>query len=266
MGLRCLVLAGVLAVCTSATAREARVDVALVLAADVSSSMTRTEVQLQRSGYASALRSPRVLDAIRSGAHGRIAVAYVEWSGEGAATVAVDWTTLEDAATVEALAHRIQSFVPGPVKARRAGRTSISYGIRFSLSLFDKQISVAERRVIDVSGDGENNDGEDVTSARDAAVRAGVTINGLAMGDEATEGETIADYYAREVVAGAGSFVEAVDDLRGFAHAMERKLWREIAAEPAASTTKVALGIPNPSGRTAMLLLRRDRAVPWMPF
>jgi hypothetical protein len=229
------------AACVPASAEERPVDLALVLAADVSSSITPDEVKLQRQGYANALKSPRVLSAIRQGPYGRIAIAYVEWSGEGAATVGVNWTLIDGAAVIEGVAEKIESYVPGPIKSRRAGRTSISYGIRVSLSLLDRLPQPALRKVIDISGDGTNNDGEEVVVARDAAAEAGVTINGLAIGDDKMNGETIGDYYAREVAVGPGSFVERVREPQNFELALERKLWREIALRPGANPGTVSL-------------------------
>jgi hypothetical protein len=219
-----------------ASAEDRPVDLALVLAADVSHSISHEELELQREGYADALLSPPVLGAIREGPYGRIAVTYVEWSGEGAASVGVNWTTVDGIAAMKEVADQIRSFVPGAPKGRRAGRTSISYALRFSVSLFDRLQRPAGRRVIDISGDGVNNDGESLATARGPALQAGVTINGLAIGDDVTDGETITDYYAREVIAGPDSFVEPAASLRDFQVALERKLWREIAGDTARAT------------------------------
>jgi len=161
-----------------AAARDRRVDIALVLAADVSSSITREELLLQREGYADALLSPSVLEAIREGPEGRVAIAYIEWSGEAAAAVGVSWTTVDTVETMKGVAERIRSFVSPPPKGR-TGRTSISYALRFSVWLLDQFQQRATRRVIDVSGDGVNNDGGSLAIARAIAMRGGITINGL---------------------------------------------------------------------------------------
>jgi hypothetical protein len=218
----------------NAHAESPRVDIALVLAADVSTSMTRKELELQREGYANALVSPSILQAIRDGAEGRIAIAYVEWSGEAATAVGVNWTLVGEIGTLRKVAEQIRSFAPpAPPSRSRAGRTSISYALRFSSSLLDQLEWPAGRRVIDISGDGVNNDGESVEIARAFAVRAGATINGLPIGDDVTDGEPIEDYYAREVIGGGGAFVEHAASVEDFQAALERKLWREIAGDAA---------------------------------
>src|SRR5262249_31710589 len=151
-----------------------RVDLLLVLAADVSRSMDEPKFQLQRSGYVEALTNPRVLEAIRSGTNRRIAVTFVEWSGVVSQKVVLDWATISDEATA-------RRFADGLVEAPRsfADRTSISAGIDFSMAQFERAPYEGLRRAIDVSGDGTNNSGRDVGSARDEAVAKGVTINGL---------------------------------------------------------------------------------------
>lgn len=213
----------------SATDAGHAVDLALVLAADVSSSMTQVEVALQRDGYADALLSPSVLAAIRSGAHKRIAVTYLEWSGEGMAQIVVKWTLLDTGASVEQVAETIRSFVAEPSRRSRAGRTSISYALRYSSYQFRSLPWQAERRVIDISGDGINNDGEEVEPARAEALGSRITINGLPIGNGVNGGEPLTDYYARAVIGGDNAFIEPVASLRDFEIAMERKLQREIA-------------------------------------
>lgn len=228
----------------SATDADRAVDLALVLAADVSSSMTRVEVALQRDGYADALLSPSVLAAIRGGAHKRMAVTYLEWSGEGMAQVVVKWTILDTASSVEQVAETIRSFVAEPSRRSRAGRTSISYALRYSAYQFRSLPWQTERRVIDISGDGINNDGDEVEPARAEALGSRITINGLPIGNGVNGGEPLSDYYARAVIGGDNAFIEPVASVRDFEIAMERKLQREIA-----NLDGNTIGLPPMAGR-----------------
>jgi hypothetical protein len=222
----------------SAGAAQA-VDVALVLAADVSRSIDDEEFSLQRRGYAAAIGDPRVLDAIRSGAHGAIAITFVEWAGETEQKTVVDWTVVGGAADArkfaDAVADAPRSFL---------GRTAIGAAIDFAHGLIDKSGFAADRRVIDVSGDGTSNQGPPVTGARDAAVGAGVAINGLAIFNQRAAAEGgflarhtnppggLAQYYRENVIGGGGAFVVQIDDFKTFDDAMIRKLVAEISAAP----------------------------------
>lgn len=215
------------------------VDVALVLAADVSRSIDDEEFALQRRGYAAAITDPRVLDAIRSGAHGAIAISFVEWAGEHEQKTVVDWTVIGEAADARqfaaAVADAPRSFI---------GRTAIGEAIDFSRGLIDECGFAADRTVIDVSGDGTSNQGRLVTEARDAAVGAGVAINGLAIFNQRAAAEGgflalhtnppggLAKYYRENVIGGAGAFVVQIDDFKTFDDAMIRKLISEISAAP----------------------------------
>jgi Protein of unknown function (DUF1194) len=159
----------------AATARAGtEVDVALVLAVDVSWSMDPDEQELQRNGFVEAFRSPQVHDAIRNGMLGRIAVTYFEWAGVPHQQVVVPWTVIDGPAGALAFAERLARSPPG-----RAFYTSVSGAIDFGAGLLAQIKVEAVRRVIDVSGDGANNDGRPVTVARDAAVEKGIVVNGL---------------------------------------------------------------------------------------
>jgi hypothetical protein len=224
--------------CGGARAADA-IDLALVLAVDVSRSIDDQEFELQRQGYAAALTSPRVLKAIQSGPLRAIAITYIEWSNETEQKVVVDWTVLRDGETGGAIAQAILS-------APRAfsGRTSISAAIDFAVRDFARSGVEASRRIIDVSGDGTNNSGRAVTEARDDAITAGITINALAIINEHPEGvyaqnhvrppEGLPDYFRQNVIGGPGSFLLQVDGFSSFADAITQKLISEIAALPAA--------------------------------
>ena len=241
--MRIRVLAAVAAVAVGLTAPSAwavrtgqPVDVALVLAADVSRSINDDEFSLQRRGYAAAMVDARVIDAIRAGPHGAVAVAFVEWAGEAEQKTVVDWAVIHNSAEAQAFAATLlaapRSFV---------GRTAIGSAIDFSMSFMDESGVAAERRVIDLSGDGTSNQGRSVTEARDAAIGAGVTINGLAIFNKRAAAEGgylalhtnppggLAQYYRDNVIGGLGAFVLPIDDFNSFDQAMIHKLVSEIA-------------------------------------
>jgi hypothetical protein len=211
-------------------------DLLLVLAADVSRSVDYQKFQLQREGYAAAMSDPRVLDAIRSGAQGRIAVSFVEWSGFGAQKLVIDWTAISDATSARAFGDRI-------IEAPRsfADRTSISGGIDFAAEQFQRAAFSAERHVVDVSGDGTNNAGRDVELARDEAVAKGIVINGLVILSErpmpwnpehTNPAGGLEHYYSQHVIGGRGAFVMVAQDFKSFGQALINKLVAEIAQWP----------------------------------
>jgi hypothetical protein len=201
-----------------------KVDLALVLAVDVSASIDQNRYELQRDGLAAAFASDPVIHAIASGEHQRIAVTLVEWSGPQNQKQVIPWTVVADAAAA-------RSFSAAIAEAPRsfADFTSISRAIDFSVALFASSGVEPTRKVIDVSGDGTNNSGGPVDNARDAALAAGVTINGLAI--LASEPK-LESYYEENVMGGDGAFVIIAQDFDAFSQAMLSKLIREIAAVP----------------------------------
>lgn len=210
-----------------------KVDVELLLAVDVSWSMDHEEQLIQRDGYAAAFRSKEVVDAIVNGGYGRIAVAYVEWAGAKNQIMVVPWTLIDSAAASESFARALT--VDEPLQLRR---TSISGVIDFATSTFDGNGYAGLRRVIDISGDGPNNDGRPVAAARDAAVARGITINGLPLmtnTDETSGGFSVRNldrYYADCVIGGGQAFVIPVTSWTGFPTALRRKLVLELAGLP----------------------------------
>ncbi len=231
----------VLLLLLAGTARAAEpVDMTLVLVSDVSRSVDDSEFQMEKSGYAAALNDPRVLAAIRGGAIGAIAVAYVEFAGSYEVNTVLDWRVVRDAASA-------RQFTDALDAAPRSfwGRTSISAGIDRAMQLLAENRFETQRRVIDVAGDGTNNAGRDVSAARDDAVVAGITVNGLAIINEHPVSYTYAhvqppggltEWYRQNVIGGPGSFVLEVRDFSTFGEAMTRKLINEIAALPATRT------------------------------
>ena len=218
---------------TSIGARAETVDLLLVLAADVSRSVDDEEFNLQRKGYAAAMSDPRVMRAIAGGRHHAIAVTFVEWSGAADQTVVVDWTVVRDEEGAAGVAATIltapRSFL---------GRTSISAAIDFAVQRIAAAPDKADKRIIDVSGDGTNNAGRSITEARDEAVAAGITINGLAIvNTRSSPGYAfhtqppggLPKYFEENVIGGPGAFLIHIENFESFAEAITRKLVSEIA-------------------------------------
>lgn len=228
-----LLICGGIAVAPATASAAEQVDLLLILAADVSRSIDSAKFQLQREGYAAAISDPRVLDAIRSGRVGRVGLTFVEWSGVGSQRVVIDWTTIGDADSAKGFGDRL-------LEAPRsfADRTSISGAIEFAMGQFARAPYDAPRRTIDVSGDGTNNAGRDVTSARDEALAKGITINGLVIfsetplawnPDHTNPPGGLDNYYRNNVIGGPGAFVQVAQDFNSFGQAIVKKMIAEVA-------------------------------------
>jgi hypothetical protein len=203
------------------------VDLALVIAVDISFSMDTDEQALQREGFAQAFRSQQVHDAIRSGLLGKIAVTYIEWAGSPDQKVIVPWTILDNPEGLMAFADKIAS-----TPLRRAQRTSISGAIDFSVRLLEESGIEATRQVIDVSGDGPNNQGRGVVQARDDALAKGIIINGLPIMLRKPGYLDIPEldiYYRDCVIGGQGAFTVPVRERDQFVEAIKTKILLEIA-------------------------------------
>lgn len=209
------------------------VDLELVLAVDVSRSMDEDEARLQREGYVRALADPAVLRALTGGVHGATALAYVEWGGAARQVVTVDWTRIADAGDAAAFARRLEA---APV--RRYARTAIGAALRFAADLFADNGFAGTRRVVDVSGDGANNQGPRVDRVRDELVARGIVVNGLPILRDGPNDlgwpvdPDLDRYYADCVVGGAGAFTLPARGFDAFAEAVRRKLVLEIAGTP----------------------------------
>lgn len=214
------------------------VDAAIVLAADVSRSIDDEEFELQRRGYAKAVTSPQFLQAVQAGTHGSVALCLVEWAGPDQQAVVAKWMVIRDG---EAAAEFAKILIDAPRSS--AGRTAIGDGIDFAMAQFAAAGFTAMRRVIDVSGDGTNNSGREVTAARDDAVGKGIIINGLAIINEKIGGMPgtflyahthppggLPDYYRNNVIGGPGAFVLQINNFDTFADAMTNKLVTEVSA------------------------------------
>ncbi len=211
------------------------VDVLLVLAADVSRSIDEAKFELQRKGYAAALKDPRVLQAIASNPDKRIAVAFVEWAGSSSQKLVVDWTAIASEADAAAFADKV-------LAAPRSfyDRTAIGSALGFATAQFDRAPFTATRRIIDVSGDGASNSGDDIKGARDAALKHGVTtINGLVIlssmdGPAYLVEHThppggLATYYRQNVIGGVAAFVSSAEGFESFDRSLIAKIVEELS-------------------------------------
>jgi hypothetical protein len=222
------------------SAQSTEVDLLLALAADVSKSVDQQKYNIQRDGYVAAITNARVIQAIRSGRLGRIAVCYIEWSGSISQNLLIDWTLIHDAASARRFASQLteapRSF---------ADLTSISAGIDFAMAQIERAPFEARRRVIDISGDGDdNNIGREVTEARDEAIAKGVTINGIVVLDESlpsADGSPyhttkLERYFRDNVIGGPAAFVMVAQDFSAFGNVILNKLIAEIADLPLTNT------------------------------
>jgi hypothetical protein len=212
-----------------AKVNAASVDIELVLAVDVSYSMDMDELAVQREGYAQALISKDFLQALKTGPTGKIAITYFEWAASSDQKVIIPWRVIDGPETADAVANEI---LKTPI--RRASRTSISGAINFAMPLFEENPHLGLRRVIDISGDGPNNNGTPVTLARDTALEKGIVINGLPImvkepSFSTMDIENLDWYYEDCVIGGPGSFVISIKDREKFKEAIRTKLVLEVA-------------------------------------
>ena len=205
------------------------VDVALVIATDVSYSVDENEARFQREGAIAAFRNPEVVKAIQAGALGRIAVAYIDFSSYSTNKIIAAWHIVHDKASAEAFADLLA------IAPRTLGvQTSISSGLEMAELLLDTSGYAATKRVIDVSGDGPNNEGHLVDKVRDEIVAKGIVINGLPIMTPADQFDVyylpdLDKYYAGCVIGGPGAFIQVAHGFEDLARALRRKLIQEIS-------------------------------------
>lgn len=219
-------------------------DVELVLAVDISQSMDTDEQEIQRAGYISALTSQEFLDAINVGPIGKIAVTYMEWGGVDEHYIVADWTVIQDASSAASFAEKVRN-----APLRQVQRTSIASALEKSVELIKGNEFQGLREVIDISGDGPNNQGGSVTDMRDKMLQQGVIINGLPLMMKATKGwqamKNLDAYFEDCVIGGPGSFAIPVRSKEGFADAIRMKLVMEIAGyQPPATMQQAAMREP----------------------
>ena len=213
------------------------VDLELVLAADVSGSVSRELVRAQRLGFAAAFRDPGLQFALRSGPLGTVAVVYFEWAGAAHQRLVVPWTHLSSANEIAEFADQLEEaelYVGG-------GETSISGAMQFSGRLLDDNDYEGLRKVVDIAGNGTNSVGPPVEEGLQALRASGVIVNALLLpgrtfADEGpyarlfrADDEPLDAYFRKHVIGGPGSFVMSVDPETGFANAILRKLVMEVA-------------------------------------
>src|ERR1700675_1812867 len=212
---------------TPAPAAE-QVDLKLVLATDVSRSIDDAELQLEREGTAEAFLDPEVIKAIQNGSLGRIAVATFDFSSLQDNRVTMDWHIIHDRASAMALAETIRDTPRTPGR-----RTSVSSALELGSLLIESSEKdiVATRKVIDVSGDGPNNDGNPMRETHDRVIGQGIVVNGLPVMDDNGNGyfPNLDKYYSACVAGGRGSFVIVVRSFKDFGAAMRHKLILEIS-------------------------------------
>jgi hypothetical protein len=230
------------AAATLAQSGQNEVDVELVLAVDTSRSMDYEEVRIQREGYVEALRHKEFLDAVKGGLTGRIAISYFEWAGYVVPGSVLDWQVIETEKDAQDFADKLEAR---PIATQR--RTSISAAIVQGASMLAASPYRGNREVIDVSGDGPNNSGDPVTPARDAALEAGIIINGLAIMLRPSDvPEGLDKYYGDCVIGGPGSFVLPVHKIEDFAVAVRRKLvWEISGLEEPEQIREIAMNQPT---------------------
>jgi hypothetical protein len=224
------------------------VDLELILAIDVSGSIDEDEAALQRQGYLKALVHPQVIRAISGGEKRRIGITYIEWAGYHYQRVVAEWAVISDQASAESFVAKVAQV---PVSTERW--TSISGAIEFAMKRFESSPYRGNRRVIDISGDGRNNNGRDLGEVRHEALGRGIIINGLPIvNDRPTRWGTPPErdldlYYRDNVIGGPGSFYIVADGFNAFANAIRTKLVREISGLPGDGVVRVA----GPKARAA---------------
>ena len=225
-----------LAAGTSARADTA-VDLQLVLAVDVSRSIDEVEAELQRRGYIEALTNDRVLDAILSGEHKRIAICYTEWAGTHYQMVVIDWSLIDSVGAARRFAEKL-------AEAPRTSQswTAVGAALAFAGQRFENSGYWSKRHVIDISGDGRTNDGPPAELVRDKLVAQGIIINGLPVMMNRTNFGRPPDtgldkYYEENVIGGPGSFMISAVNFDDFGRAVRTKLIREISGLSASRPT-----------------------------
>jgi len=226
-------------------ANSVEVDVELVMAVDISYSMDMDELALQREGYVQAIASQEFLSALKQGTHGKVAVTLVEWAGVNDQRVVMPWRLINGAAAAQAVS---DEMARAPV--RRAFRTSIAGALIFAAGLFENNGYRGLRRVIDVSGDGTNNQGPLVTQVRDEVIAKGIVINGLPimLKEPQPNSIDIKDldiYYEDCVIGGPGAFVVPIREREKFKEAIRTKLVLDIARYEAPGVVPVSAEAPR---------------------
>ena len=214
---------GTPAIAQQATGQRTPVDLELAFVVDASGSIDESELTLQRQGYVGALAHPRVQNAIASGFLRSIAVAYVEFAGEGCTRMAVDWARIGDLESAAEFGRRILAIE----RNYCFGGNAISEALAFAAASIDANGFEGTRRVIDLSGDGPNTLGAPVELVRDEILKRRIVINALAI--DRPSMPHLPEYFQASIIGGPGSFMIKAESRRTFAEAILRKLIHEIA-------------------------------------
>lgn len=214
-----LALVLILAGATMAAARP--VDLQLILAVDCSLSVDGAEYRLQMDGLSAALSDPKVVDAIRSGPRGAIALSVVQWAGHDAQHVTLPWIRIAGPRSAQAVAARIAAMP----RATDGGATSVSAVMRFALTHFMDSPHIGDRQVLDISSDGRHNHGPVLDIVRREVAATDIQVNALTI---LNDYPGLDSYYRKEIILGLGAFVEPARDYEDYRRAMRRKLLREI--------------------------------------
>jgi hypothetical protein len=224
------------------------VDIELVLVTDISYSVDENEARFQREGAIAAFRNDDVVKAIQAGALGRIAVSYIDFGSAGQERILINWQIVHDKASADAFADTLAR-----VPIRHGVQTSISSGIALASRMIETSGFIATQKVIDVSGDGPNNDGLRVDRLRDETVAKGITINGLPIVTEADKFDVyylpdLDKYYAGCVIGGSNAFYQVAHGFEDLARAIRRKLILEISDSSSRNPMVVKVAaVPQPS-------------------
>lgn len=204
---------------------DRNVDALLILAIDTSASVDTIEYWTQIDGIAEAINHPDVLELIEIGYYGAVAISVIEWSGFDSIKVSIPWTRISNQKDADTLNDKI-------LKLDRyilSGKTSISGLLMYAKSHFENASFRAERWVLDVAGDGKNNDGPTLDAARNVMAHYGITVNGLAI---LTDFPELDQYFQDNLIVGPSAFVEVANSYKEFPAAIRRKLIRELTAKP----------------------------------
>jgi hypothetical protein len=222
--LSAIAIGSVLLCAATVPARAAAV--ALVLAIDVSESVSSERYLLQHEGIARAFETPQLVDAIAA-VPGGIEALVLEWSDPDKIAITVGWSRIANRTGAAAFAASVRA-----TQRSSNGLTAIGSALLAAAAAFDHMPEPAGHKIIDISGDGMANFGVAPVTARDALVNQGITINGLAI---LSEEPWLDDYYRTNVVGGPAAFVLVARNFDSFADAILRKLVQEVASAPQAT-------------------------------
>jgi len=232
------------------------VDMALVLAVDISFSISLDEQDIQRRGYVAAFMDPEVVEALTTGTRGRVAVTYLEWAGDATQIQVIPWVVVSDMQSAAAFSHRLAGL-----ESKRSGRTSLSGALDVAADLLSRGPFVSYRQVVDISSDGMNNAGRRVDKARDRLLYRGITINGLPLmaGSQDAPTRDLDLYFQDCVIGGLGAFSYPVFAWDAFAETLKQKLIREFAGHTTPPPAKLWNAASDADQRAKMDCLTGER-------